>query len=453
MSHPRYPAYKPSGVPWLGDVPAHWEVTRLRRIALINPVKSEIAAMPIDTETSFVPMEAVIEGGGLTLDRTTTIAEAQAGYTYFRDGDIVVAKITPCFENGKLALAQGLTNGIAFGTTELHVVRASGDTQRKYLYYVVMSERFRKLGESEMYGAGGQKRVPAEFVLNYELALPPPAEQRAIAAYLDRETAQIDALIARLEALVSLLHEKRQALISHAVTRGLNPAAPFKESGVPWLEQVPAHWEVRALKVVAEVRTGVAKGRDLGDRSTITVPYLRVANVQDGYLDLTHVARLEILEGELERYRLRTGDVLMNEGGDNDKLGRGHIWQGEIDPCIHQNHVFAVRPHGVEPEWLTTITGSNYAKSFFEQRAKQTTNLASISSRNLSLLPIVLPPAAERCAIMQMIRSESAQTDALVEKTRSSLDLLRGRRAALITAAVMGQIDLRNATEGKVYGE
>jgi type I restriction enzyme S subunit len=142
---------------------------------------------------------------------------------------------------------------------------------------------------------------------------------------------------------------------------------------------VPAHWEVTRLKFVAAVQTGIAKGKDTAGKQTINVPYLRVANVQDGFLALDDVATIDIEAEQLERYRLCDGDVLMNEGGDFDKLGRGAIWRGEVADCIHQNHVFAVRPHGVRAEWLNRVTSSQYAQFYFMGRSKQSTNLASIS--------------------------------------------------------------------------
>jgi type I restriction enzyme, S subunit len=214
----------------------------------------------------------------------------------------------------------------------------------------------------------------------YPCKLPPLAEQRAIAAFLDAETARIDALVAKQEALIATLQEKRRALISHAVTKGLDPAAPMKDSGVPWLGAVPAHWEVKWLKFIAKVRTGVAKGRDLGTHETVEVPYMRVANVQDGYLDLSDVSTITLARSELSRHLLQRGDVLMNEGGDFDKLGRGYVWSEEIKPCIHQNHVFAVRLQNPEDAyWLNLVTQTSYAKQYFISRSKQSTNLASIS--------------------------------------------------------------------------
>jgi len=247
-----YPAYKPSGVEWLGEVPEHWHPIRLRYRARINPSRSELNGTPGDLDVSFVPMEAVHEYGGLTLDQTRPLAEVATGYTYFRDGDVLAAKITPCFENGKGSIANGLVNGIGFGTTELHVLRPCAGLDRRFLFYVTISHAFRRLGAAEMYGAGGQKRVPDDFIRDFRQPIPSSAEQKAIAAFLDRETARIDALVEKKRRQIDLLPEKRSALISHAVTKGLDPTAPMKDSGIEWLGHVPEHWELLQLRPVVD---------------------------------------------------------------------------------------------------------------------------------------------------------------------------------------------------------
>jgi len=209
---------KDSGIEWLGDVPEHWHPIRLRYRARINPSRSELNGMPGDLEVSFVPMEAVHEYGGLTLSQTRPFAEVATGYTYFRDGDVLIAKITPCFENGKGSIAQDLVHGIGFGTTELHVLRPCPELDRRFLFYVTISHAFRHLGAAEMYGAGGQKRVPDDFIKDFRQPVPTLQEQRAIAAFLDRETARIDALIEKIRKSIDLLREYRTALITAAVT-------------------------------------------------------------------------------------------------------------------------------------------------------------------------------------------------------------------------------------------
>lgn len=207
-------------------------------------------------------------------------------------------------------------------------------------------------------------------------------------------------------------------------------------------DDLPQHWQLKRLKFIARVQTGMAKGKDHGEADTVEVPYLRVANVQDGYLALDDVATMAVPAADLERYRLQPGDVLMNEGGDFDKLGRGHVWHGQIDPCIHQNHVFAVRPHGVSPEWLNAWTGSAPAQFYFMGRAKQSTNLASISSSNVMELPVPVPPPEEQAVRLAFIDRETARIDALIAKKTRFIALLREKRQALITQAVTRGLDL-----------
>jgi len=209
---------KDSRIEWLGEVPAHWTVSRLKPFIILNPSKQEISKFSLDTEVTFVPMEAVNESGIVDCSRIKMISECVTGYTYFRDGDVLLAKITPCFENGKAALVNGLNNGIGFGSTEFHVLRANSNIDRHYLAYIVQSDPFRKLGEASMIGAAGQKRVPESFILNFKQAYPPIDEQVEIAKFLDREISNIDKIINKLNQQITTIQEYRQALITAAVT-------------------------------------------------------------------------------------------------------------------------------------------------------------------------------------------------------------------------------------------
>lgn len=183
----RFPAYaktKPCRVEWLREVPENWEVKRGRFVIRTNPNSPVLRKLNPDNKVSFVPMEAIGVNGGLDLERSLILGDVSGGYTEFQDGDVIVAKITPCFENGKGALAYGLTNGAAYGTTELHVLRAGPKFDKRFLFYLTVSSAFRSLGEAEMYGAGGQKRVPPEFSKNFPSPVPPLEEQHAIAMSL-----------------------------------------------------------------------------------------------------------------------------------------------------------------------------------------------------------------------------------------------------------------------------
>ena len=279
------------------------------------------------------------------------------------------------------------------------------------------------------------------------LLVPDPAEQRAIAAFLDRETAKIDALVARKERLIELLQEKRTALITRAVTRGLDPNAPVKDSGVEWLGGVPAHWEVRPLKSVSDLQTGVTLGKRYEGEVMTTRPYLRVANVQDGYLALDDIAEIEVPVREVGRFELQTGDVLVTEGGDFDKLGRGYVWQEQLARCLHQNHIFAVRPRrgALVSHFLAFVMNSSYGRAYFTATSKQSTNLASTNSTKLRNLPIPLPGLDEQIEIKCWTECELRRIDTLVTRVRQAVDRLNELRTALISAAVTGKIDVRDA--------
>jgi type I restriction enzyme S subunit len=289
----------------------------------------------------------------------------------------------------------------------------------------------------------GTKALRMDAWTSMELPIPPVNEQVSISKFLDRETAKIDALVAEQQRLIELLQEKRQAVISHAVTKGLDPDASVRRTEIEWLGDIPSHWNVAPLKFLAEIRTGIAKGKDFGGVAVQEVPYLRVANVQDGYLDLRDVTQMPIPVADLARYRLQAGDVLMNEGGDFDKLGRGAVWAGEIDPCVTQNHVFAVRPYSISSHWLAAYTGSASAQFYFMSRSKQSTNLASISSTNIMELPVPVPPREEQLAIIDHIKAQASAFEQLVAEANSAVRLMTEHRAALIAAAVTGQIDVR----------
>ncbi|RPD49864.1 restriction endonuclease subunit S [Hymenobacter sediminis] len=224
-----------SGVPWLGQVPAHWEVKRLKfGLAAINPVGSNLP-LPEDALVSFVPMTAVGEYGGLDLEMEKPLDEIGSGYTYFADNDVVVAKITPCFENGKGALATGLTNGVGFGTTELHVLRHNAEMDSQFLFLLTISEPFRKLGEGEMIGAGGQKRVPEEFIKNLMAPFPPIDEQREIAAAINQINERSDKMTDITNREIAKLREYRAALITAAVTGRIDVRAEVASTPEPAL--------------------------------------------------------------------------------------------------------------------------------------------------------------------------------------------------------------------------
>jgi hypothetical protein len=191
--------------------------------------------------------------------------------------------------------------------------------------------------------------------------------------------------------------------------------------------ELPVGWQRVHLREIAQIASGVTKGRKFNGAETVSSPYLRVANVQAGRLDLTEVKEVEVLPSDVEKYRLQPGDVLMTEGGDRDKLGRGSIWRGEVANCIHQNHIFRVRPNlsRLLPEYLSLYLGSPDAKSYFLRAAKQTTGIASINITQLSEFPVVVPPVKEQRRIAAALDKADAIRQKLEEGIRLTEELLR----------------------------
>lgn len=192
--------------------------------------------------------------------------------------------------------------------------------------------------------------------------------------------------------------------------------------------QLPSNWTQTALDHVAEVQTGIAKGKSVNG-STVSIPYLRVANVQDGHVDLSIMKEIVLKPSEVDRYSLRKGDVLFTEGGDFDKLGRGTVWNAEIEPCLHQNHVFAVRPSPKHllPEFLAFQAASEYGRRYFQLSSKQSTNLASINSTQLKQFPVRLPPLPEQRKIVAILRT----WDEAIEKLEALREAMDRRYKAL----------------------
>lgn len=207
---------KDSGVEWLGEVPKHWLCTKIKHIALLTPKKSDMNYKPSD-QCTFIPMEK-LKRNSLITDENRFIRDVINGYTYFEDNDLLLAKVTPCFENKNISVARGLANGVGFGSTEIYVLRPTGKVLVKYLLYRLQEDNFMRSATGAMTGAGGLKRVPSDFLLNYPVAIPPKPEMVAIIDYLSEQECRYDLMEKNAMQGVQLLQERRTALISAAVT-------------------------------------------------------------------------------------------------------------------------------------------------------------------------------------------------------------------------------------------
>jgi type I restriction enzyme S subunit len=207
---------KDSGVEWLGDIPSHWLCTKIKHIALLTPKKSSVNFKNND-ECTFIPMEK-LKRNSLVTDERKLIRDVISGYTYFEDDDLLLAKVTPCFENKNIAVAKGLVNSIGFGSTEIYVLRPTEKIRVNYLLYRLQEDNFIRAATAAMTGAGGLRRVPSDFLLNYPIAIPPKPEMDAIVAYLNAQEVHYDLMEKNATQAIQLLQERRTALISAAVT-------------------------------------------------------------------------------------------------------------------------------------------------------------------------------------------------------------------------------------------
>lgn len=253
-----------------------------------------------------------------------------------------------------------------------HIIPDNKIADTKYLYHCL----YHKVPELLTKAVGGaQPNINQQIIKNLRIPLPPLAEQKRIARILD---------------VAAALQAQRRATLTHLDT--LLQSTFLHMFGDPVTN--PMRWEEVSLSELTDIVSGVTKGRNFAGKETVMVPYMRVANVQDGELALADVKTIEVLPSDVEKYRLQKGDILLTEGGDPDKLGRGAIWEDQISSCIHQNHIFRVRVdhHRALPEYLSALIGSKRGKVYFLRAAKQTTGIATINQTQLKAFPVLLPP-------------------------------------------------------------
>lgn len=264
-----------------------------------------------------------------------------------------------------------------------------------------------------------QSVINTKEIAKQKVCVPPLSEQKKIAQILSTW----DKAISTTEQLLANSQQQKKALMQQLLT------------GKKRLSDDKA-WQKIPLEQVAEIRTGVAKGKT-GLKDPVFVPYLRVANVQDGYINLDEIKKIEIERNKMDRFSLKKGDVLMNEGGDFDKLGRGDVWLGQIDPCLHQNHVFAVRPDPniMDSSFLAAFAASYYGKTYFLSCAKRSTNLASINSTQLKKFPVLVPSLKEQKKIAAVLTTADQEITTLQQK----LDALKQEKKALMQQLLTGK--------------
>lgn len=423
MSFPRYPEYKDSGVEWLGNVPGHWEVKRLKHNLRLLTEKTDRRENPVALEN--------IEGWTGRFIATDT--EFQGDGIAFAANDILFGKLRPYLAKAYRAESPGEAVG------DFHVMRPTAGMDSRFAQYQILNRTFIDIVDGSTFGSK-MPRASWEFVGGMEVTTPPLPEQTQIAAFLDRETAKIDALVAEQRRLMELLKEKRQAVISHAVTRGLNPNAPMKPSGIEWLGNVPEHWEVKRLKHISPFVTVGVVVNPSTFVSDDGYPFIYGGDVREGVIDWENSRRITSESSEANsKTRLKAGDLL------TVRVGAPGITAVVPAECEGGNcaSVMLVRQGHFNSHWLCFAMNTRIVRFQVEVvqygAAQEQFNISHAIN-----FWSPTPPRGEQDEIAEFLVAESLRFDSLTAETQRAIDLLQERRTALISAAVTGQIDVRN---------
>lgn len=409
--------------------------------------------------------------------------------------EAVAASSAKVFSKGSVAIAMygatiGKTSilGVDAATNQACAVALPEAISAEFLYHFLLSQ---EKGFVDAGKGGAQPNISQGIIKAWPLSLPPEAEQTRIVAKLEELLSDLDAGVAELRVAQKKLKQYRQSLLNSAVEGALTAEwraqhtltetgaqllqrilterrarweakqlAKFKSQGKTppkdWnkkypepvqpdpadLPKLPESWVWASLDMLGEIASGVAKGtKRTADVEVREVPYLRVANVQRGFLNLSEVKTILATERDIAELTLQAGDILFNEGGDRDKLGRGWVWRDELANCIHQNHVFRMRPYlrEVLPE-LISHHGNTFGKTWFQNAGKQTTNLASINMTMLRMFPVPLGPVDEQRELLTLLELQIEQIDRQEQAVELGLKQSIAQRQNILRAAFAGQL-------------
>ena len=429
-----FPEYEKSGVEWVGEFPAGWEVQPF--FVHASHCKRSNKGMTNDNLLS------LSFGRVIRKNIETSEGLLPASFETYQvvEPDDVVFRLTD-LQNDKRSLRSAICRERGIITSAYLAVQPVGITP-SYLAYLMRSYDFTKVFYA--LGSGLRQSLKYADMKRLPLLVPSRTEQTQIAQFLDHETASIDALIEKQQQLIALLKEKRQAVISHAVTQGLNPDAPMRDSGVEWLGEVPAHWEVKRIKnlaaIISKGTTPSTIGKDMADAG---IRFIKGENVGKG-LSVSKLPEFYISEDTdklLERSRLERGDVLVIIAGAT--TGLCSVVEGDLLPANTNQAVSFVRPLSLDhshliARWLST----EFAQRMIWMGAVQAAQ-PNLSMEDLGNIPIAVPPAGELDEFLNEVTARTEQLDQLIEQVGMMSELLQERRTALISAAVTGKIDVR----------
>lgn len=427
---------KDSGIEWIGEIPEGWEIKRLgailqERNEVNNPIQTT-SILSLTNNRGVIPYSEKGNQGNKAKDDLT-------GYKIAHIGDIVLNSMNVIIGSVGLSNYYGAVSPVYY----MLFPRNNIETNIQYYNYLFQTTAFQQ--SLRGYGNGIleiRMRIQMQKLKTVLLPVPTFLEQSNITVYLDASLSKLNILLSKTRSSIEEYKKLKQAVITQAVTKGVRGEREMKDSGVEWIGEIPKEWRKTQLRHCATIKSGITLGKSYRkDTVLIERPYLRVANVQGGYVDLNDLATIEVTPDEDLKYRLHSGDVLMTEGGDRDKLGRGCVWHGEIEPCLHQNHVFAVQTNEtiLLPEFLEYLTASDVGRSYFDVTAIKTTNLACTSSSKVLAFTIPLPPIEEQIEIVSFIKKRSLELNKLIMKKELLVQELESYKKSLIYEVVTGK--------------
>jgi type I restriction enzyme S subunit len=413
VSFPRYESYKDSGVEWLGDVPEYWQIIQLKRLATIQNGRDYK-----HIETNDNDGYPVIGSGG-EFARATEYLFTGESVLLGRKGTID----KPLYINGSFWVVD----------TMFYTV-VNKEAVPKYLYYCALTIRFDLYSTSTAVPSMTQNDLGSIY-----FAVPDIAEQQTIAAFLDRETAKIDALIAEQQRLIELLKEKRQAVISHAVTKGLNPNAPMKDSGIEWLGEVPKHWEIcKVRRRLNEHRQGYYSTDSYVDAG---IRLLRITDLREfGRIDYSESPFVEV-KGEVSVFLLQESDFVFARTGGAGTFG---VVEVLYEPVAYASYLIRFR---FSATLFTNFLRYFFLSDCFQNAVRQNIHGGvnqNIHAEDIKNQYLAVPSLNEQQTIAAFLDSETTKLNTLTTEAKTAITLLQERRTALISAAVTGKIDVRD---------
>lgn len=446
MSFPRYPKYKDSGLEWLGVLPETWTVKRFQRCVYVaegqvNPEDGEFSSLML-----IAPNHIESGTGRLLSLESASDQGAESGKYPCKAGDVIYSKIRPALRKVCIAPEDCLCSA------DMYPLRAHSGLTNPFLLWLMLSEQFSAFAVLESQRVAMPK-INRESLKEVELVVPSIEEQRSIVAFIESETTKIDGLISEQRRLMELLKEKRQAIISYAITKGLNPEAPMKPSGIEWLGEIPEHWELKRLKNVVVADRGIQMGPFGGmlkDLETEPTPFKLYG--QENTINNDFVAGSRWLSAEhfesLGEYELRSGDLVLTRKGAS--IGHCRLVPGDIQTGVIDSDTIRVRLDSklIAVGFAVLLMHEGYMETAILERQKGAV-LPGLNSGTIANLPIALPPMNEQAAILSFLENEIHKSDGLIAEAQRAIDLLQERRTALISAAVTGQIDVRHLAEEK----